>query len=61
MAHVTIARVKSPERALPLVEFAPVTVEVDEIALLESVFDKAANSSRYEIVERAPLDTVSEA
>lgn len=58
VAHVTIARVKSPERALPLVEFAPVPIDVKEIVLLESIFDKAANSSRYEIVERSPLSAV---
>jgi 2'-5' RNA ligase len=55
VAHVTLARVKTASRALPLVDFAPIPVRIDEVRLFESLFDKAANTSRYETVARAAL------
>ena len=55
VAHVTIARVKGATRPLPLVEVAPIRLEVQSIALFESLFDKQLNTSRYEIVMTAPL------
>lgn len=55
VAHVTIARVKGATRPLPLVEFAPIRLEVQGIALFESLFDNQLNTSRYEIVMTAPL------
>ena len=50
VAHVTIARVKASTRALPPIEFAPIPLCVASISLFESIFDKAKNTSRYEIV-----------
>jgi 2'-5' RNA ligase len=55
IAHVTIARIKNPSRPLPLVEIEEIPLAVAEIALFESHFDKVANTSRFEIVARAPL------
>jgi len=55
VAHVTIARVKEPRRALPLVEMPPVHLPVNGVALFESLHDKEANTTRYEIRERATL------
>ena len=48
VAHATLARVKHPTRALPLVDFTPIAMLVREVCLFESIFDKAANTSRYE-------------
>ncbi|HEY2473413.1 MAG TPA: RNA 2',3'-cyclic phosphodiesterase [Candidatus Cybelea sp.] len=55
VAHVTIARVKEPSRPLPLLEVVPFGLEVRTITLFESIFDAKANTSRYEIAQRAPL------
>lgn len=55
VAHVTIARVKEPRRPLPLVEFAPIELQIDAVSLFESIFDRARNTSRYEIVETTRL------
>jgi 2'-5' RNA ligase len=55
VAHVTIARVKAPQKTLPLVEFAPIVLEIRELALFESLPDPARNTSRYKIVARAPF------
>ncbi|HET6276566.1 MAG TPA: RNA 2',3'-cyclic phosphodiesterase [Candidatus Cybelea sp.] len=54
-AHVTLARVKESRQPLPLVEFAPIRLEIRELALFESLHDPARNTSRYEIVARAPV------
>lgn len=59
VAHVTIGRVKKSTRPLPLVEFAPIEVEIRELALFESFPDPPNNTSRYEIVTRAPRSSVS--
>lgn len=53
VAHVTIARVKDSKRPLPMVEFAPISVDVDELALFESLPDPAKKTSRYEIIATA--------
>ena len=55
VAHVTIARTKDPQRPLPLVEFTPINIVVERVTLFESLFDKARNTSRYEIIATAPL------
>ncbi len=55
VAHVTIARVKAPNRPLPLIEFPPIGLRVERLALFESLPDRANNTSRYETVESVPL------
>jgi 2'-5' RNA ligase len=55
VAHVTIARVKESTRPLPLVEFAPIAVDIQELALFESLPDPANKTSRYEIIARVTL------
>ncbi|MGB6522310.1 MAG: RNA 2',3'-cyclic phosphodiesterase [Candidatus Cybelea sp.] len=55
VAHVTIARVKEASAPLPLIEVAPFTLDVRAISLFESIFDAKANTSRYEVLHRAPL------
>ncbi|MGA7356353.1 MAG: RNA 2',3'-cyclic phosphodiesterase [Candidatus Cybelea sp.] len=55
VAHVTIARTKDPKRPLPLVEFAPIPLPIEHVALFESLFDKMQNTSRYEILATASL------
>ncbi len=55
VAHVTLARVKQPRQPLPLVEFAPIRLLIRELALFESLPDSARNTSRYQIIARAPL------
>jgi RNA 2',3'-cyclic 3'-phosphodiesterase len=55
VAHVTIARVKESKRALPLVEFAPVTLQIAALTLFESLPDPVNKTSRYEIVEQTSL------
>lgn len=55
VAHVTIARIKDSKRPLPLVEFAPIPLAIERIALFESLFDKTLNTSRYEIIATARL------
>ena len=57
VAHVTIARVKEPKRPLPLVEFSPIELDVRGVALFESIFEKQRNTTRYEIVAAAALQT----
>jgi 2'-5' RNA ligase len=52
VAHITIARVKESKRPLPLVEFAPIVLEIRELALFESLPDPANKTSRYEIIAR---------
>jgi 2'-5' RNA ligase len=59
VAHITIARVKESKRPLPLVEFAPIALDVRELALFESLPDPAHKTSRYEIIARAGLNTAS--
>lgn len=49
VAHVTIARVKTPQRPLPLIDVAPIPIEASELSLFESLPDRANNTSRYEI------------
>ena len=55
VAHVTIARVKAPNRPLPLIEFPPISLPMDRLTLFESLPDRANNTSRYERVESAAL------
>lgn len=55
VVHVTIARVKEPKRPLPLVEFAPIAMEIEELALFESLPDPANKTSRYQIIATAKL------
>jgi RNA 2',3'-cyclic 3'-phosphodiesterase len=55
VAHVTIARVKESKRPLPLLEFAPIALEIRELALFESLPDPAHRTSRYEIIARVTL------
>ncbi|MBV8529850.1 MAG: RNA 2',3'-cyclic phosphodiesterase [Candidatus Eremiobacteraeota bacterium] len=55
VAHVTLARVKESRRPLPSIEFDPIALEIRELVLFESLPDKAHNTSRYEIIETAPL------
>jgi len=59
VAHVTIARVKESKRPLPLVEFAPITLDIRELALFESLPDPAHKTSRYEIIATAGLSKAS--
>lgn len=55
VVHVTIARIKEPKRPLPVVEFAPIALEIQELALFQSLPDPANKTSRYEILAKAPL------
>jgi 2'-5' RNA ligase len=55
VAHVTIARVKPPQRPLPSIEFAPIPLRIERLTLFESLPDKAHNTSRYETLQTAPL------
>jgi RNA 2',3'-cyclic 3'-phosphodiesterase len=55
VAHVTIARVKEFKRSLPLIEFAPIALEVRSLVLFESLPDKERKTSRYETLATAPL------
>jgi 2'-5' RNA ligase len=55
VAHVTVARVKPPQRPLPSVEFAPIPLQVERLTLFESLPDREKRTSRYESVEIAPL------
>lgn len=55
VVHVTIARAKEPKRPLPLVEFAPIALEIEELALFQSLPDPANKTSRYEIIAAAQL------
>ncbi len=57
VAHVTIARVKAPNRPLPLIEFAPIPFRIERLTLFESRPDKANNTSRYESMEIARLSS----
>jgi 2'-5' RNA ligase len=61
VAHVTIARAKEASRPLPLLEVTPIALAVTAISLFESIFDPKAKTSRYEILERAPVGGTSEA
>ena len=54
VAHVTIARIKGgSSRELPMLDVAPHTMAVREIALFESL--PAQHTTRYEVRKRAPL------
>lgn len=55
VVHVTVARIKEPRRPLPLVDVPPARLAIRELALFESLFDKEANTSRYEVRARAAL------
>jgi RNA 2',3'-cyclic 3'-phosphodiesterase len=55
VAHVTIARVKPPQRPLPLIEVSPIPLWIERLTLFESLPDRANNTTRYEAVERAVL------
>lgn len=49
VAHVTIARVKESRKPLPLIEFAPIALEIKSLELFESLPDPANKTSRYKI------------
>lgn len=55
VAHVTIARIKGPNRPLPLVEFVAIPLEIRSLVLFESLPDKARATSRYERLATAPF------
>jgi 2'-5' RNA ligase len=55
VAHVTIARVKEHTHSLPLIEFAPISLETRSLVLFESLPDPAHKTSRYEITATASL------
>jgi RNA 2',3'-cyclic 3'-phosphodiesterase len=59
VAHVTIARAKESKRPLPLIEFAPISVEIRALTLFESLPDPAHKTSRYEAMSRALLRNAS--
>ena len=60
VAHVTIARVKEPHRPLPLVELAPIRMQVDRVGLFESLYDRGARTTtRYEVLETCALGSLS--
>ncbi len=54
VAHVTIAKVKKAKRPLPLIELAPIPLEVRELVLFESLPNPAHRTSRYERLLTAP-------
>jgi 2'-5' RNA ligase len=55
VAHVTVARVKDPQRPLPLVDVAPTTLHVRTLTLFESLHDKEKNTSRYVVSATSDL------
>lgn len=55
VAHVTIARVKAPQRSLPLIEPEPISVEITALSLFASLPDPEHNTSRYEIASDVVL------
>ncbi len=55
VAHVTVARVKDPQRALPLVGVTPATLHVRKVSLFESLHDKENNTSRYVVSATSDL------
>jgi RNA 2',3'-cyclic 3'-phosphodiesterase len=60
VAHVTIARVKEPQRPLPTIEFAPIALRADSLTLFESLFDPKAKTSRYEVRSKVILRACGE-
>ena len=60
VAHVTIARTKPPVRPLPQLEVTPIPIAVRALTLFESRYDKANNTSYYEVLflcEMRPPDS----
>lgn len=55
VAHVTIARVKDPQRPLPLVDVKPTILHVRSLALFESIYDKEKDTSRYVVSATSDL------
>jgi 2'-5' RNA ligase len=55
LMHVTLARVKGGNAHLPMLDLAPARMNVDHIALFESL--PAGGTTRYEIRTRAALKT----
>jgi 2'-5' RNA ligase len=55
VAHVTVARVKAPQRPLPLIEVEPTPIEITALSLFESLPDRDNNTSRYEILRTIAL------
>jgi 2'-5' RNA ligase len=53
VTHVTLARIKEQRVHLPLLEFEPIKLHVDELTLFDSLPDK--HTTRYEVRDRAPL------
>lgn len=54
VAHVTIARVKGGRAHLPMLEVKPMHLHVTAVSLFESV--PAGPTTRYEVLDRAPLN-----
>jgi 2'-5' RNA ligase len=54
VAHVTVARVKSGNAHVPMIDVPAIHVRVEEIALFESL--PAGKTTRYEVRARAPLN-----
>ena len=54
VAHVTIAKVKEAKGPLPLIELAPIPLEVRALVLFESLPNPAHGTSRYERLLTAP-------
>ncbi|MGA8533802.1 MAG: RNA 2',3'-cyclic phosphodiesterase [Candidatus Tumulicola sp.] len=61
VAHVTLARVKAPQRPLPPIDIVPIPVRFARLCAFESVFDKEKNTSRYEVFAQEVLGGSSEA
>jgi RNA 2',3'-cyclic 3'-phosphodiesterase len=55
VAHVTIVRAKEPRRPLPSIEFAPIVLRANALALFESIFDGKAKTTRYEVRKEVAL------
>ncbi|MEO6835776.1 MAG: RNA 2',3'-cyclic phosphodiesterase [Candidatus Tumulicola sp.] len=55
VAHVTIARVKESKRPLPMLEIAPIRLEIAALSLFESIVDPDKNTSRYALLSQDAL------
>ena len=53
VAHVTLARIKGGDAHLPSVEFSPIDLGVDAVALFESIPD--GRTTRYDVIRRIKL------
>ncbi len=60
VAHVTLCRLKHSDAPLPhIADFSPIDVSVREITLFQSL--QAAHTTRYDILQRAPLQELASA